>query len=264
MRICLLASGSKGNSVYVECGTTRLLIDVGLSAKEITSRLNQIGVAAADLTAVLITHEHRDHCRGLGPLARRFDLEVFIHPETLAALPNPGHLERLHEFSDCAFEVGNCRVVPFRTTHDAVAPVGFIIDTPEGRVGLVTDLGIATRLVRDRLRHCRALIVEFNHDLEMLRDGPYPWHLKQRVGSRHGHLSNVDSAALLADLLWEGLDAVFLAHLSETNNCALLAESVARSILATAAHPIELVVGKQHIPSSCVTLEAVVSGVSHE
>ncbi|MBW6511874.1 MAG: MBL fold metallo-hydrolase [Desulfuromonadaceae bacterium] len=254
MHICLLASGSKGNSVYIESGTTRLLIDVGLSAREITARLNHIGVDAADLTAVLISHEHRDHCRGLGPLARRFNLDVFIHPETLAALPSPGRLERLHEFHDQCFTIGDCRVEPFRTTHDAVAPVGFIIDTPAGRVGIATDLGIATRLVSDRLRQCRALILEFNHDLDMLRDGPYPWPLKQRVSSRHGHLSNAASAALLAELLWEGLETVFLAHLSETNNCAQLAESAARSILP-GAHQVTLIVGTQHVPTACVTLE---------
>lgn len=253
MRVCLLASGSKGNAVYVESRESRILIDAGLSAREVMSRLAGIGVAAEKLDALLVTHEHTDHCRGLGPLARSCKLPVFLHHDTLQELPSPGRIDDLREFSGSeAFDWRDLRIEPFPLTHDAVAPVGYTIDTPAGKIGIATDLGIATRLVADRLKGCRVLVLESNHDEEMLRDGPYPWHLKQRIRSNHGHLSNTASARLLRELLWEGLEAVFLAHLSEVNNTAALAEACARDVLAlqNICAP-QLVVGCQNRVSHC-------------
>lgn len=232
MRICLLASGSKGNALYLECGESRLLIDAGLSARELTSRLASIGVEAATLDAILVSHEHLDHCRGLGPMARRYRLPVYLHGEARRALPGLGRLDDHREF-----EVGDVwsfrdlQITAIPLTHDAVAPVGFSIESAAGKVGLVTDLGIATRLVVDRLQGCRALVLEANHDEVMLRDGPYPWPLKQRIRSNHGHLSNTAAAQLLDDLLWDGLEAVFLAHLSETNNVPQLARDCCQAVL---------------------------------
>lgn len=231
MRICQLASGSKGNSIYIESEKTRILIDAGLSALQLSKRLADIGVDIAELDAVFITHEHGDHCRGIGPLSRIYGVPIYIHSETYAMLPNIG------EINHCFFDVGQsitCKdieISSFAITHDAVAPVGFTIDTIAGKIGVATDLGIATRLVQQRLRQCRALIIETNHDEDMLRDGPYPWDLKQRIRSKHGHLSNADGAELVQQLLWSGLDAVFLAHLSETNNTPQLAQKCVRTVL---------------------------------
>ena len=256
MRVCLLASGSKGNAVYIETGGTRILIDAGLSGKELTSRLQGIGVAAGDLNGLLVTHEHLDHCRGLGPMARRFRLPVFIHPETLRALPAAGRIEDVREFeAGAAFSLRDLRIEAFPLTHDAAAPVGFIIDTEEGKIGIATDLGIATRLVMQRLQGCRVVILESNHDEEMLRDGPYPWPLKQRIRSQHGHLSNSASALLLQELLGEKLEAVFLAHLSEVNNHPDLAESCALRLLSgqDICRP-QLILGTQHRASTCFTV----------
>jgi len=248
-----LASGSKGNSIYIESRDTRLLIDAGLSATEVGVRLASIGVTGDDLDALLVTHEHTDHCQGVGPMARRHRLPVYMHPETLRGLPRLGRIADLVEFdAGDHFTVGDVAVEPFPITHDAAAPVGYLIDTPEGRIGVATDLGIATRLVADRLQGCRVLVLESNHDEDLLRDGPYPWHLKQRIRSNHGHLSNRASAELLDGLLWDGLDAVFLAHLSETNNDPGLAESCSRAVLdcQNRCRP-QLIVGTQVHVSAC-------------
>ncbi|MDO3379864.1 MBL fold metallo-hydrolase [Geoalkalibacter halelectricus] len=256
MRVCLIASGSKGNAVYLESRESRILIDAGLSARELTRRLALIGVEGADLDAILVSHEHGDHVRGVGPLSRRHGLPVHICPQTCRASPALGILPHLQEFD--AGEIFSCRdlrVESFPLTHDAVQPVGYVIESRAGKVGIATDLGIATRLVRERLRGCRVLILEANHDETLLRDGPYPWHLKQRIRGNHGHLSNSACAELLGELLWEGLEAVFLAHLSETNNRAELALSAAQRVLdgQTICHP-QLIVGRQDAPSLCVAL----------
>lgn len=255
LEVCLLASGSKGNAIYIGSGESRILIDAGLSGREIQSRLGGIGVAGEDLNGLLVTHEHTDHCRGLGPLSRRFRLPVYLHPETRQALPALGKVEDVREFEsgDTLF-LRDLRVETFPLSHDAAAPVGYTVETSDGKVGIATDLGIATRLVADRLKGCRVLILEFNHDEEMLRDGPYPWPLKQRIRSKHGHLSNADSARLLEDLLWDGLEAVFLAHLSEVNNDPALAEGCAREVLnrQNRCRP-QLIVGSQGAASLCFT-----------
>ena len=256
MRICLLASGSRGNAVYIEHGETRLLVDAGLSARAVSHRLDAIGVAAESLDAVLVTHEHRDHCQGLGPFVRRYSLPVYIHPDTLSALGDIGKLPEVREFDTSSnIAVRDVVVEAFPITHDASSTVGFTVCGAQGKVGFATDLGMVTRLVRQRLEQCRVLILESNHDEEMLLKGPYPWPLKQRVRSTHGHLSNHEAAQLLSDLLWEGLEGVFLAHLSETNNLPQLAFDSARSVLAhqTACDP-HLYVGRQHEVSACLSL----------
>jgi phosphoribosyl 1,2-cyclic phosphodiesterase len=255
LEVCLLASGSKGNAIYIGSGGSRILVDAGLSGREIQSRLGSIGVSGENLDALLITHEHTDHCRGLGPLARRFGLPVYMHPETRLALPSLGKVGEFREFEagDC-FSLKDFRIETFPLSHDAAAPVGYTLETREGKIGIATDLGIATRLVADRLRGCRVLVLESNHDEAMLRDGPYPWPLKQRIRSSHGHLSNLASARLLEDLLWEGLEAVFLAHLSEVNNHPDLAEGCARDVLArqNRCRP-QLIIGSQGAASFCFT-----------
>jgi phosphoribosyl 1,2-cyclic phosphodiesterase len=252
VRICQLASGSKGNSLYIESEKTRILIDAGLSALQISRRLEQIGVEADSLDAVFVTHEHSDHCRGLGPLSRRHKLPIFFHPATHAAIDKLGSVEeRFFDIGETV-EFQDLQVLPFPITHDAAAPVGFVVETREGKIGVATDMGIATRLVQQNLRQCRVLVVETNHDEEMLRDGPYPWPLKQRIRSNHGHLSNVDGARLLQQVLWDGLDAVFLAHLSETNNTPQLAQHCVQRVLEAQnmCQP-QMITGAPHVVSRC-------------
>lgn len=233
MRVCLLASGSRGNATLIETDGCRLLIDAGLSAREINHRLQEIQLTADDLDALLVTHEHHDHVRGIGPLARRHNLPVYIIPQTAAAIPKLGKIADLRYFAaGDNLKFGPLDIATFSTTHDAVDPVGFVIDSVEGRVGYATDLGHSTRLIADALAGSRVLILESNHDELMLLDGPYPWPLKQRVQGRHGHLSNRAAAGLLRELVWEGLEAVFLAHLSEENNQPELARHEMDQILA--------------------------------
>lgn len=233
MRACLLASGSKGNSLFIETGETKLLLDAGLSAVEILRRLDAIGVEGSEIDAIMISHEHHDHVRGAGALARKLKIPVILsYPTHKEASRHFAKVQTVEFESGYSFCFRDLAIDPFPITHDACDPVGFIIESSEGVMGVATDLGIATRLVVDKLQNCRIIIVESNHDEEMLMNGPYPWHLKQRIRSRHGHLSNNDSAALLEEILHPNLEGVFLAHLSETNNDPTLAHNAATAMLA--------------------------------
>lgn len=219
MKICSLASGSKGNCLYLEAGDTRVLIDAGLSLRETLLRMEGRAIDACGVHAVLVTHEHIDHIRSAGSFARRYQVPVLVSYATRQAAASYLKKAPLLEFeTGYAFAFRDCMVDPFPVTHDCSDPVGFLVESSEGRFGSATDLGVVTRLVRDKLQGCRALNLEANHDPEMLLNGPYPWHLKQRIKSRHGHLSNQESLELLHDLAHDGLQALVMAHLSEVNN----------------------------------------------
>jgi len=234
LRVCLLASGSKGNSLFIEAGETKILIDAGLSAREIVARLASIEVAASEINGIIISHEHNDHIRGAGTLARKFDIPVLISYPTSRETTGHFRSARLVEFeSGCSFEFRDMLIDPFPITHDTIDPVGIIVESHAGRVGVATDLGLATRLVQEKLKGCRVLVLESNHDEEMLVNGPYPWHLKQRIKSRHGHLSNREAADLLAEVMGPGLESVFLAHLSEVNNHPEVAREAFKKPLAS-------------------------------
>ncbi|MBN1958189.1 MAG: MBL fold metallo-hydrolase [Desulfuromonadales bacterium] len=254
MRVCLLASGSRGNCALIEADDCRLLIDAGLSGKETERRLATLGLSGHDLDAILVTHEHHDHVGGIGPLARRFDLAVHIDPLTHSVLPNLGKIDQLQYFTAGeTFRFRDLEISPFSTTHDAINPVGFTIASSEGKIGFATDLGVPTRLVAEQLKACRVVVLEANHDDQMLQDGPYPWSLKERIRSRHGHLSNRDSLRLLEEITWPGLEALFLAHLSEENNCPELAEESFQQTLKQCGHDVSVFVGRQHAVSGCFT-----------
>jgi len=256
MRLSLLASGSKGNSLFLETDSCRLLIDAGLSGRETIARLASIGVDAETLDGILITHEHTDHVRGVGALARRLKIPVLGASRMLRAAQQVIGRADLIEFdpgSPLIFK--GVSIDPFPITHDACDPVGFRIEGSEGCIGFATDLGIATRLIQEKLKGCRALVLEFNHDEQMLQDGPYPWHLKQRIRSSHGHLSNSQAASLLEEVLHPGLQGVFLSHLSEVNNDPALAISCARTLLScqNLCAP-DLFLGCQHLASGMLDI----------
>lgn len=254
MRVCLLASGSRGNTALIETDGCRLLIDAGLSGRETERRLAPLGLSGEDLHAILVTHEHHDHVTGLGPLARRHRIPVFIDEQTHRVLPRLGPLAQLNYFvSGETFSFRDLQIDPFSTTHDAVNPVGFSIRSSEGKIGFATDLGSVTRLVLEELRDSRILVLEANHDEQMLLDGPYPWNLKERIRSRHGHLSNRDCARMLEELAWPGLEALFLAHLSEENNCPELCARQFGQVLAAGNHRSRLIIGRQQQASFCFT-----------
>jgi len=249
VHVCLLASGSKGNALYLKQGESALLVDAGLSGRELRRRLETIG--ADELHGMMVSHEHHDHVQGIGPLSRRENLPVFMHGETCRALSKVGVLDDHREIGPGErFAFRDLEVDPFPISHDAAVPMGFVVSGDEGKIGVATDLGVATRLVTECLRGCRVLVLEFNHDEEMLRDGPYPWHLKQRIRSRQGHLENRAAGSLLREVAWEGLEAVFLAHLSETNNRPELALAAAEQALEAVPHcrP-QLIVGSQQVAS---------------
>ena len=220
LSVCVLASGSRGNATYLSDGRTALLIDAGLSGVEIQRRMAAKDLDPASLTAILVTHEHSDHIQGVGVLARRFGLTVFINEGTRQASGKIlGKLAHVHPFT-CGhpFCVDRLTIHPFSISHDATDPAAFTISSNGTKVGVATDLGIATNVVKTHLNTCDLLVLEANHDPQMLIDGPYPWPLKQRIRSRSGHLSNHDAATLLHGLDQDRLSHVILAHLSEENN----------------------------------------------
>lgn len=256
MKLCLLASGSKGNSVFIESGDTRILVDAGCSGREISRRLEERGIDPATLDAILLTHEHADHLAGVGILSRRYKIPAYVSSGAVGAIARSCAKADLVEFeSGSRFTFRDLQIDPFPVTHDAADPVGFTVESGEGKLGVATDLGIATRLVKDKLAGCRALVLESNHDEAMLLDGPYPWHLKQRIRSRYGHLSNAESVDLLRDVMHDRLEGLFLAHLSEVNNHPDKARSATVDYLGSqnVSHP-RLIVGSQSQASELLSL----------
>lgn len=233
MAICVLASGSKGNSTFISNGDTVILFDAGLSGIEIERRLSSRGLSIDSLQAIVVSHEHADHVHGVGVLSRRYGLPVYINRKTAGAAANIGKVHQTVYF-ECGveFNIGNLRIHPFSLSHDAADPAGFTISRNGIKIGLATDLGVATTMVAEHLKYCRALILEANHDSQMLIDGPYPWPLKQRIQGRTGHLSNSDSKSLLSKIRHHQLEHVILAHLSETNNTPDRALDSLTSVLA--------------------------------
>ncbi len=230
MRFASLGSGSRGNATLIESGTTRLLLDCGFAARETERRLGLLGVAPESLSAILVTHEHQDHIKGVGPLARRHGLPVWISHGTYRQgrcgdLPD---LQLIHSHQP-PFRIGAITVQPYPVPHDAREPVQFVFSGDEARLGVLTDSGSITPHIQQMLDGCHALLLEFNHDLEMLNSGPYPLSLQRRVGGRLGHLNNEQATALLADLDHARLRRLVVAHVSEQNNHP---ERVRNSILS--------------------------------
>jgi phosphoribosyl 1,2-cyclic phosphodiesterase len=227
IRVTILASGSSGNATLLEAGRTRLLVDAGLGKRETLRRLAALEKHVDHLDGILISHEHSDHIGGLPQALGYWKTTVYVteatHAEILRAVPEPMH-KRLaraeHIRAGQRFTIGEIEVTPFAIPHDAADPIGFTFRTNGTKVSIVTDLGYLPELVKHHLRDSDCLILESNHDLEMLKVGPYPWHVKQRVMSRTGHLSNYSVSEYLADP--EGFDPkvryLVLAHLSENNN----------------------------------------------
>ena len=248
LSVCVLGSGSRGNAIYVSDGTTSILVDAGFSAREIDRRMRSQGLDPARLNAVLLTHEHSDHIRGVERWVRRHRLPVYLTAGTFQAAAALHDLPEIFTFT-CGSEVRihTLTVRPFSIAHDARDPAGFTIGANGSRIGIATDLGHVTALVREHLRNCRLLVLEANHDPQMLMDGPYPWFLKQRIRSRTGHLSNQETGRLLADILHPALEQVVLAHLSETNNTPARALAEVAGLLS--GSPVRLLAASQGLAS---------------
>jgi len=263
--ITVLASGSKGNCTVVSSSGTHLLVDAGLSCRELLRRMVLCGLDPHAIDAILITHEHTDHIGGLHVLARRLRIPVYItgptyHAYQKFARDSAGNriaIKRLETFcSGSTFQIGDITVKPFTIPHDAVDPVGFTFCSDGIKIGVCTDLGYMPNSVRHHLRGCHVLMIESNHDLELLRGGPYPWSVKQRVMSRVGHLSN----DALADFLTSDYDGIaeylILAHLSEQNNHPEIARMTAERALSEQRSWFRnhLLLAAQHEPLPAVRL----------
>jgi phosphoribosyl 1,2-cyclic phosphodiesterase len=220
MRFSVLASGSGGNSCYVETEGARVIVDAGLSCRELVRRLDLVGIDPETLNALIVTHEHSDHIKGAGPLVRRFDLPLYINRKTLSrsARTLGKHVRPILFRTGDALMINDLKLETFTKCHDAADPLGMVLSHNGARIGMATDLGRSTRLVEDRLGECRALILEFNYDPQMLESGPYPLELQRRIKGQDGHLSNQQAGDLLGSVTHRDLDYVVLAHLSETNN----------------------------------------------
>jgi len=231
MRFASLGSGSRGNALLIESGATRILVDCGFSARELERRMAVLGVEAGALDAIVVTHEHGDHIAGVGVMARRYQLPVWLTAGTGAA-GRLSDLPRVSRFS-ChePFAIGDCEIRPFPVPHDAREPAQFVFSDGARRLGLFTDSGCSTPHIEERLSDCDALVVECNHDPELLATGRYPPPLKARVGGGLGHLSNRQAAEVVRRVGHQRLQHLIAAHLSEENNRPHLA----REALAAAA-----------------------------
>lgn len=252
MKVTVLGSGSAGNAILIETERTRLLVDAGFSGRDLERRLAAVDREPAGIDALFVTHEHSDHTQGIGICARRWDIPLYIGERTRIACSSLlNGTERVRQYG-CTepVSIGDLRVEPFLTIHDAVDPYAVTvteIGTGE-KLGIATDLGRPNVAVRHALQGCDILILEANHDEIMLRESAYPWSVKQRIAGSHGHLSNRAAAELIEELAHPALLAVVLAHLSEQANEPELARDVVGSSLERLSFEGELLVGMQRMP----------------
>jgi phosphoribosyl 1,2-cyclic phosphodiesterase len=219
MRFASLGSGSRGNCALIEAGDTRVLLDNGFAAREVESRLRQLGVEPDSIQAILVTHEHHDHIKGVGAYARRYNLPVWMTSGTHRQ-ERCGELPQVQLFNSHqgGFTIGDLQVEPFPVPHDATEPAQFVFSAQGCRLGMLTDIGFFTPHILEIMQDCDALFLECNHDVDMLANGPYPPALQARVAGRLGHLSNAQAADFLKQFDSERLQHVVAAHLSEKNN----------------------------------------------
>jgi len=254
---CPLASGSKGNSLYLGTAHTKVLIDAGLSARMLKTKLEEIDVDISDIDAIIITHEHSDHIRGLAQLGCKMGIPVFANSDTARAIyESIGTAPKFKIFSTGEkFEFGDLEFDPFSIQHDAIDPVGFAIRTGSLKLGVCADLGFATTLVENKLQDCDYLYLEANHQVEMVHACPRPAVYKQRVLGRLGHLSNIQAKDLLIKLLHPKLKHIHLAHLSSECNVPELAEKTILDMLKEQNANVEVSIAHQDIISKNIIFE---------
>jgi phosphoribosyl 1,2-cyclic phosphodiesterase len=254
LKFSILSSGSGGNSVYIEADGKRILIDAGLSEKKLSQRISHIDRTLSGLDAVFATHEHSDHIRGIGPLLRKHQLQLFATEGTYKQ--SSSCIGKLSSFNPiCAGQpvnFGELVVEPYATSHDAEESVSFIIHYKGVRLGIATDLGRVTQEVTNKLQKMDALLIEANHDMDMLDAGPYPWVTKKRIKSDLGHLSNEACGELLSSVKHSGLRLVVLMHMSETNNHPEIARITAQQALGQ-DQP-RMIIAEQNYPTPLMVL----------
>lgn len=234
MELCSITSGSSGNCIYVGSDYTHLIVDAGISGKRIDEGLNSLGLKTEDLDGILITHEHSDHIAALGVLSRRYGIPIYASKGTIEGIlasKSMGTIPRelFHEISaDESFEINDIRVNPIRVSHDANEPLAYRLENSGHSMGVCTDLGKYDDYIVDSFKGVEVLLLEANHDVNMLQVGKYPYYLKRRILGERGHLSNESSGKLLCRLLHDDLKMVLLGHLSAENNLAELAYETVR------------------------------------
>ncbi len=257
LKLCVLGSGSRGNAVLMQSGATRILVDAGFSSRMMGKRLNSIGVDPRSIEAVIITHEHTDHSKGASACAAKWGWKIYATSgtQTGSRFEPEDRAETITAGRD--FEIGEIRISPVAISHDATEPVAVIATgrTSGVRAGIVYDLGVMTEPVHRALERIDILILESNHDGEMLRNGPYPSALKRRIAGREGHLSNKAAAAAAIECAHQGMSHIVLAHLSEVNNTSRTATESMRSALRRTPFRGCIVAALQDIPSPAISAE---------
>ena len=252
---CVLGSGSGGNSIVFWDGETTFMIDAGFSCKELARRLDLIGKDPKEVDAIFISHEHVDHSRGARVFKKRFGAEVYCTPTVDTWLYSRYQLEATPELQPGEpFKLNGFSLKPFEVPHDASQTVGFVVNRGRKKVAVATDLGHMSSAVRTKFKNCDAIILESNHDIQMLKDGPYPIYLKKRIMSKTGHLSNIESAATLATVIDDRTKHVTLAHLSRENNTPVVALKEAKRHLSGISRRVKVVPADQFEVSEIIKI----------
>lgn len=261
MKVCTLMSGSSGNAIYIETAKSRVLIDAGQTGKCVAQALEQAcGISPKTLDSILVTHAHRDHTQGVGILSRRFGLPVYATEGTwyeMDSLIGPVRPEHKRVIGQDKWEIGDLAIQIFPTSHDALESVGYVIEHESKRLGIATDSGVFTTRMNKELQDLDCLILESNHDTGMLKNGPYPWPLKKRIASIHGHLSNESAGDALARVIGGRTKNVILAHLSEENNRPKLALETVKEILRNrriCLDQVNITVASRYIPGAVLEI----------
>lgn len=235
VRFCPIASGSSGNSIYVGTEHTHILVDAGLSGKRVQEGLKGLNVEGANLQGLFITHEHNDHIKGAGIISRRFNIPIYATAGTWKGMKNeigaiaPQNVKYIYEDENCI--INDMCIRPFGIPHDAAEPVGYNIFSGNTKITIATDIGHVTEEIKESISGSDILLLEANHDLKMLKEGSYPWHLKQRILGEKGHLSNDTAGNLISEIMCGRLKYIYLGHLSEENNLPYLAYETVEKIL---------------------------------
>jgi len=256
VKVCVLASGSGGNCTLIRTERTTLLVDAGLSRREILKRIKGVGESAENVQGIVISHEHSDHISALPVLSKNLDCPVYLTPATEAGVCWNGHTPKLELFqAGTRFTVGDIEVETFGIPHDAADPVGFCFRAGGIKIGIVTDLGYIPDSIKFHLHSTHLLVLESNHDIEMLKVGPYPWSVKQRVMARTGHLSNDVAAQFIREDMDASITTLVLGHLSEHNNHPALVRLTASQAIEGRGLTTRLVIAEQHRPTEVFEID---------
>lgn len=263
MKICSLASSSSGNCIYVGTDKTNILIDCGISCKAMRTGLAMLGIDPAGIEGILVTHEHTDHIKGLGVVSRKYKIPVYTTAETWGRILASGTTGAIDEslfrevVPDRDFVIKDMIIHPFSTSHDAVQPVCYTFTKGKKKISVATDLGCYDSYIADKLKGSNVLFIEANHDVEMLKNGGYPYYLKKRILGDTGHLSNEMSGRLISDVMHKGLRYIILGHLSKENNRPEIALAAVRGELelsASGTTAAELIVSEKYDISPLVEI----------